>query len=211
MEMIDCLPSIVPGIDHKPVAIAKSRFARNARSIRDKLPQQRAVRLLGMRCGGNVLFRDDKQMNGRLWMNVRKGETHIVFIYALRRDGTCDDVAKKTICAHVMPLIHFTGNVSRTMRDASGLKILWLRSSRPRIVCFRKCGPKEERRVSIEPPVKNWALSRVIQRIASENIKGLPSNILRGSDDAMNGLLTIDIRIMFHGAAKSIGNRLSQC
>src|SRR5260370_41285913 len=107
MQMMDGLAAVVAGVDNDAIAAIEPLAPRKVRRGCHQVPKQRFVlgHSLGLR--GNVLFGDDNQMRRRLRVDIREADAQLIFVYAVGRDGSGDNLAKQTIVWHLetFPLI----------------------------------------------------------------------------------------------------------
>ena len=97
VQVSNFLAAVAPSVDHDAEAVLGSLLAGKTRRKRKHFTQKRGVARIGMRERCKVLLRDDEKVNGRLRVDVLKGEDFIVFIDLGRRDLSLGDFAENAV------------------------------------------------------------------------------------------------------------------
>jgi len=102
VQVIDGLPTIVSGVDHGSKTLGESPRTRNLSRSPMQVSQKRIVFFFGLYDRGNVLARNDQDMDRRLWLDIREGIAVIVLVNRLGRNAPIDDLAENA--AHGLSL-----------------------------------------------------------------------------------------------------------
>lgn len=78
MKMIDRLPGVPAAVDHRPETVFIQPLAFGHPRRPEEEHSQRL--LIGIDVGGDMLFRNDQEMNRRLGMNVLEGHAFFVLV-----------------------------------------------------------------------------------------------------------------------------------
>ena len=97
VQMVHCLPSIVPCVDDDPVAIVQRLFPCDLRRCSHQMTHQRSVFCQSLCRRGYMLLGDNQQVSRCLGVDVGEANAQIVFVYPVSRNRSVDDLAKKTV------------------------------------------------------------------------------------------------------------------
>ena len=97
MQMIHRLPSIVSGVHDDPVAFAQLLVACDRAGSDHQRAQQPVIVCHGVRGRSDMSLRNDQHMYRRLGIDVRKTDTKLVLIDAVRWNIPADDPAEEAI------------------------------------------------------------------------------------------------------------------
>ena len=97
VQMVHCLPSIVPCVHDDPVAIVQRLFPCDPRRCSHQVTHQRSVFGQSLCRRSYVLLGDNQQVRGRLGIDVGEADAQLVFVYPASRNRSVDDLAKKTV------------------------------------------------------------------------------------------------------------------
>jgi hypothetical protein len=78
VEMIDRLPGVPAAIDHRPETVLIQPFAFGQARRPEKKRSENL--LVGIEVGGDMLFRDDQEVNRRLGIDILEGQAAFVLI-----------------------------------------------------------------------------------------------------------------------------------
>ena len=103
MQVIDCLPTMFPGVDDYTISPAKAvllcEIGRDTHQVTDQF--MLVVRLIERL---DVLARNDEQMCRRLRRDVGKGKGALVLVHGLRLDDAGNNFAEDAI--HSVTSVH---------------------------------------------------------------------------------------------------------
>ena len=94
MQVIHRLAAVVAGVHDYAITGGEFFFARDLCYRPQQMAQQRGVFLARFRERNDVLARHNQQVNRRLRMNVRKGDTFLILVNTSRGNASIDDLAK---------------------------------------------------------------------------------------------------------------------
>ncbi len=97
MQMVHRLAAIVPGIHDDPVPILQPLFAGDLGRGRHQMTHQCSIFHQRLRSGTNMLLRNNKQVGGRLRINVGEANAEFVFVHTVSRNGSGDDLAEQAV------------------------------------------------------------------------------------------------------------------
>lgn len=103
--MIDGLASLGAVVDDKAVAFTQSLLTRDQGCNVEEMPEYSFILWTGMLDLGQGLFGDDQDMDGCLGIDVRKGQTLVVFEEDLDRDLLAGNLTEDGIGTHRGSLI----------------------------------------------------------------------------------------------------------
>lgn len=96
MNVFDCLTPISACIDHGAIALGKAFRPGDPRCRPMQMAEKFAMTLLGVGDGCDVLARNDKNVHGRLRLQVSECIAALVLVYRLRGDAPVDNLTKNT-------------------------------------------------------------------------------------------------------------------
>lgn len=96
MDMIDGLPAIFAGVNHSAISLRQSFGAGDFGGCPMKMADQGIVLLISVRNRRNVLARNNKDVYGRLRIDVGKGVALVVLVDSLGWNASIDDPAEET-------------------------------------------------------------------------------------------------------------------
>jgi hypothetical protein len=96
MDMIDGLSAIFAGVDYGAIALCQPFGAGYFGGCPMKMADQGVVLVAGVGDGCDVLARNDKDVYGRLRINVGEGVALFVLVDGFGRNTSIDDLAKET-------------------------------------------------------------------------------------------------------------------
>jgi hypothetical protein len=96
VDMIDGLAAVFARVDHGAIAMREPFGAGNLGGSPVKMADQSVVLFASMGNGCDVLARNDKDVYGRLRIDVGKGVALVVLVDSFGRDTSIDDLAKET-------------------------------------------------------------------------------------------------------------------
>jgi hypothetical protein len=96
VQMVDCLPSVLAGVDDRSIAMRQVLFGRYPPRGIKQVAEKRLVffRALQLRQRRDVLARHDQQVHRGLGMDVMEGDGHFVFENFLGGNLAARDFAK---------------------------------------------------------------------------------------------------------------------
>lgn len=94
--MVDGLSAIFAGVDHGAIALCQPFGAGDLCGCPMKVADQGVVLVACMGNGRDVLARNDKDVYGRLRINVGEGVALFVLVDGFGRNTSIDDLAKET-------------------------------------------------------------------------------------------------------------------
>lgn len=95
VEVVDGLAAVGAGVEHQAVAVGEVLGAGDFAGGVEKLAEDGGVVLGGVRVRGEVVLGDDEDVRGRLGVDVREGESLLVFVEAVDGDFAGDDFAEE--------------------------------------------------------------------------------------------------------------------
>src|ERR1700721_547212 len=109
MQMMDRLSALVARIHNESVTSIEVQGTRSVCRSRHQKAQQRSIAGDALCQRGDMLFRNDQQMRGRLGIDVGKYNAAVGLVDPVGWDGARDDLAKQAIGRHgrVWPELYF--------------------------------------------------------------------------------------------------------
>ncbi len=98
MQVIHCLPTIGPTVDHHAVATGKIFLPCHQVGYMEKMPRQGTLQ--GPIKARNRVARHYQNMRGRLWRDVSEGHAVCIFVDDVSRDFALDDALKERRGGH---------------------------------------------------------------------------------------------------------------
>jgi hypothetical protein len=95
VQVIDRLAAAFSGVDHHPISIAKPFLTSDFTGRPDEVAKKRALTVISLVERIYVLTRDDKDMDGRLGINIGKGVGKVVLVNRGRGNLTFKDFAEE--------------------------------------------------------------------------------------------------------------------
>ena len=83
MNVLDRLPSVFSGIDHSPITFGEPLGLSNFRCSPMEVPKQLSMFLLRMCDRGNVFARNNKDVDRRLGLEIRKRVAQVILVNGL--------------------------------------------------------------------------------------------------------------------------------
>lgn len=96
MDMIDGLPAIFAGVNHSAISLRQSLRAGDFGGCPMKMADQGVELLASVGDGRGVLARDNKDVHGRLRIDVSEGVALVVLIDSFGWNASIDDSAEET-------------------------------------------------------------------------------------------------------------------
>lgn len=118
VDVIDGLPAVFSGIDHRSIAPSQSFGASNLSGYPVQMSDEGAVLAASMCNGADVLTRNDQHVHRCLRIDIGKGVALVVLVYGLGRDTSLDDPAKEAA--------HFGFSLHESNRASSEHLSAWL-------------------------------------------------------------------------------------
>ncbi len=78
-------------VDHEAVAAGELEFLRELAGDDEEVTELRFIGRRGFADARDGLFRDDEEVDGRLWLDVVDDDAAVVFVFDLRGDFAVDD------------------------------------------------------------------------------------------------------------------------
>jgi hypothetical protein len=98
--MVHRLPAVIACVNDNAIASIELVTAGKVGSHRHKMSEQRLMLCHGPGLRGDVFLRDDEEMGGGLWVDIREADAELVFIDTTGRNGTVNDLAEDTVRRH---------------------------------------------------------------------------------------------------------------
>jgi len=95
MDVVDGLAAVLAGVDHGAIALRQSFGAGNLRGCPMKMADEGVVFLAGMGNRRDVFAWNDKDVYGRLRIDVGEGVALVVLVDGFGRDTSVDDPAEE--------------------------------------------------------------------------------------------------------------------
>src|SRR5690606_30369107 len=95
VNMIDRLPALFVAVHDYPKPLAAAQLRGEALGGQEEMAGQCGVAVSQVLKGGDVLFRNDQKVHGRLWIDVMEGDHLDVFVEDASRNLTGNDLAEK--------------------------------------------------------------------------------------------------------------------
>lgn len=92
--MLDGLAAVFSGIDHQAVALGQAFLASDLGGCPQQVSEQRAIHLIDVVHGGDVLSRHHQNMDGRLGVEIGEGVAELVLVDRLRGNASINDLTK---------------------------------------------------------------------------------------------------------------------
>ena len=96
VEVVDGLAAVGAGVDDEAVAVGEVLGAGDFADGVEEMAEERFVILRRMGMRGEVVLGDDEDVGGSLRVEVREGESLLVFVDAGGGDFSRDDLAEET-------------------------------------------------------------------------------------------------------------------
>jgi hypothetical protein len=121
VEVVDCLPAVVTGIDDDAISLVELMLASQVRSSSHQVTEQRLMLRNSLRLGCDVFLRDDEQVCGGLGIDIGKTYAELIFVKTVRRYLSGKNPAKKTVGMQIMYRTSrsHTTFISRNTSDAA--------------------------------------------------------------------------------------------
>jgi hypothetical protein len=94
MQVVHGLSAILAGVDDDAITAVELPAASQSCCGGQEVAQQGGVLGCGLGLRDDVLFRNNQEMNGSLWIDIRKTDAEFIFVNSVRRNLSFDDFAE---------------------------------------------------------------------------------------------------------------------